>query len=75
MMTSIELGNGLEKKSSMPRSDRQMFVGPSMLARGHGKIIIWAMYMPPKCRVLLLQGRLLIQRSSWEFYYYRWINW
>jgi len=40
MMTSIELGNGLEKKSSMPRSDRQMFVGPSMLARGHGKIII-----------------------------------
>ncbi|KAJ8428149.1 LOW QUALITY PROTEIN: hypothetical protein Cgig2_011522 [Carnegiea gigantea] len=36
-MTSIELGNGLGNKSSMPKSDKQLFVAPGMLARGCGK--------------------------------------
>ena len=36
-MTSSDLGNGLGNKSSMLRSDRQMFVAPSMLARGRGR--------------------------------------
>ncbi|KAJ8425388.1 hypothetical protein Cgig2_018477 [Carnegiea gigantea] len=36
-MTSSDLGNRLGNKSSMPRSDRQMFVAPSMLAGGCGR--------------------------------------
>ncbi|KAJ8436964.1 hypothetical protein Cgig2_018911 [Carnegiea gigantea] len=33
-MTSVELGNGLGNKSFIPRSNRQIFVEPSMLVRG-----------------------------------------
>ena len=38
-MTSSDLGNGLGNKSSMLRSDKQMFVAPSMLARGHERML------------------------------------
>ncbi|KAJ8422676.1 hypothetical protein Cgig2_025365 [Carnegiea gigantea] len=36
-ITSTSIGNGLGNKSSMPRSDMQMFVAPGMLARGCGR--------------------------------------
>jgi len=36
-MTSTESGNGIGSKSSVVKSNRQMFVAPRALARGCGK--------------------------------------